>query len=115
MMWIKNTEAARKAVEDARERLVKTAPAGGHSNLAKIVNEIAEAEGHLEVFMRKDRMDARNVPMVDQLERLNDIMAMGADDTWSGRENDAKRAHFDGVRAAASRIMSQMFDQMQSN
>ena len=114
-MWITSTEAARKAVEDARERLVQTAPAGGHNNLAKIVNDIAEAEGQLMIFERKSRMDERDVPVMDQLERLNDLMARGADDTWSGRENDANRAYYDGVRAAASRVMTTMFDQMQSN
>lgn len=112
MMWIRNTDEARKAARKAREDLERTAAAGGYSNLAKIVNQIAEAEGNLKAFEYKDRMDARHMPLVTQLERMHDLMAQGAEDTWSGRENDAQRAHYDGVRAAASRIMTTMFDQM---
>lgn len=31
-----------------------------------------------------------------------DLLVNGADDSWSGRSNDLKRARFDGVRAACS-------------
>lgn len=71
---------------------------------------LAEAEGKayawLMLQMRVDyrqKSDAHYVIVeAEVLEVALDLMLSGADDSWSGRGNDAKRARFDGIRSACS-------------
>jgi len=70
---------------------------------------LAQAEGALVVWAVAARIMAEK-DLTDQQKReaiygsLVDFLGAGADDTWSGRNNDLRRAHFDGVREAARRV-----------
>lgn len=70
---------------------------------------VAEAEGKAMAWVRLEQMVAYKtekglvgVTEDDVISIAFDILSGGADDSWSGRGNDVKRARFDGMRAACS-------------
>ena len=103
---------ARKNLADATCRL--DTPLG---ELALMVNEIAFAEGRLAAAHMAQRVACYhgdpdgpvNAQTTDEITRavlveLYRSLTAGADDAWSGRGNDVRRARQDGFREFASSI-----------
>lgn len=87
-------------VAAAKKRLAEALTDDKHhaEDFATMANSIAHAEGRVQVrheVRQALRMDA--TPVQINAELIN-ILMRGADDTYSGRGNDNRRAHFDGVR-----------------
>lgn len=78
-------------------------------DLADSVNKLAEAQGALAYWSRMRQVaeyalengSDGNVSDLFDRETIS-ALTRGADDAWSGRGNDSKRAYFDGLRAAAA-------------
>ena len=73
-------------------------------SVAHVANKIAEAEAAHEVWrlaasILRGAIDAGTTP---DPTRLLALLLDRADDTWSGRNNDVRRAHADGVRRAVA-------------
>lgn len=76
------------------------------SDLASRVSHLAELEGALEVYATADRALVGGAT-VDQLAvTVTAMLLVGADDTWSGRKNDAARSRFDGKRSAVREVLN---------
>lgn len=77
--------------------------------LAELVNRLAVLEGHYIATLTFEKMavDGR-YSTADRREALIDLLTSGADDRWSGRKNDVKRARFDGIREAAGRLLQKL-------
>lgn len=68
-------------------------------------NRLAEAEGKAEAWARLAYIVDNRGGSIDKAgvkEIAFSLLVNGADDSWSGRGNDVKRARFDGIRAASS-------------
>lgn len=103
MIYVKNTTEAAETVERARTNLTVAIGTGNDAmDLARQILSLAEAEGVHEIFQGVDAMRKRGLSNADVRERLVDALTRGADDSWSGRTNDARRARFDGIREAIS-------------
>lgn len=76
----------------------------------KFALTVAEAEGSYVAWARLSAMveykvaNSTAVTEADVIATAFDLLSDGADDEWSGRENDVKRARFDGVRSACSNM-----------
>lgn len=82
-----------------RERLVTAATEGQAADeLATIVEAITRAEAVAKVRYTVGQMLANGSASNDIEGYLTDRLIAGADDSWSGRGNDLKRAAFDAVR-----------------
>lgn len=67
--------------------------------------KVAEAEGAASAWARLAQFVAHRGDEATEADIKGvafDMMVNGADDTWSGRGNDIKRARFDGIRSASS-------------
>lgn len=97
-----------KPVEAARNRLYQmVAERAGSRDLARYLNALAEAEGQAFVaktYVRYIKNGA--TPAEAASEIMSDLMGLGADDTWSGRENDTARALFNGKREMATALFN---------
>ena len=96
-----------KPVENARKSLTEAIESGSTAlDLAYHLNKLAEAEGHrfsALSFVRHMRSGATQTEAAHEV--IADVIGgSGADDTWSGRSNDTKRAFYDGRREMASAI-----------
>lgn len=104
-------------VEAARESLIELAQARSRSeDIAKSALYVCEVEGAAAARIAyrnallgaaAHRGMATTHPEVRQIaeQAVADLVFAGADDTWSGRGNDAARARFDGIRNEARRIV----------
>jgi len=104
-------ESANKMLADYRATIAKAA-ADPHTAdyLNDLVIKLAEAEGSTTAIIRVQRalQYQANHPEngdVDWQQDLVDLILNGADDSWSGRGNDVKRAQFDGLRKQARRLL----------
>lgn len=91
------------AVKSGATKLALTRTTG--ANWASFANAVAEAEGKAYAWARLQISVSNSggeFTEADVQKVALDMMLNGADDSWSGRGNDAKRARFDGVRAACS-------------
>lgn len=71
----------------------------------QFANSLAESEGQANLWERVAQMAAykgENVTEADIKAIVLDALSPGADDSWSGRDNDVARARFDGMLRAAS-------------
>lgn len=75
-------------------------------DLTFTVNEIAYYEGAHTVFATVERM--ADLDADERMEVVTDMLVRGADDQWSGRANDANRAHYDGVRETAALVLRRL-------
>lgn len=89
------------AVAGARKALEEALATDGIavSRLAALVNEIAYEEGRADAHERIAKAVRRGGKR-QGLWRAMSMLALGADDDWSGRRNDVARARFDGMRRA---------------
>ena len=106
----RKSEMATKALEATQAKAVELAQAGNMSadDWARYANEVAKAEGVAHVWIRlqltvnyfaKEGMELTDAALLDP---ILELLGAGADDGWSGRVNDARRARFDGIREAAN-------------
>lgn len=95
-------------IAEKREHLAALAAEGSIRELACAVNEIAYFEGAHLVRSTYERSMENGLETDETLEILTDLLLRGADDTWSGRANDANRAYFDGVRETAAYVMRRL-------
>ena len=95
-------------IAEKREHLAVLAAECRVSDLARTVNEIAALEGAHLVRKTDERSMVNGLEVDERLEVLTDLLLRGADDTWSGRTNDANRAYFDGVRETAAFVMRRL-------
>lgn len=101
MLFIKDVKQAAAAESRERQNLAAGIAQGIPAmDLARSIVSLAEAEGVHEVFALVDQMRARDLDDNAIRDRLVSMLVHGADDSWSGRANDARRAKFDGVRDA---------------
>ena len=71
------------------------------NEIAVEANRIAEDEGTMQArVLVRDALAAGREPE-SIVAHLQDILLNGADDCWSGRKNDLRRARFDGFRIEA--------------
>ena len=73
---------------------------------AEFANQLAELEGEVYAYSRilNDCGTAVEVPQSFMYEVAMEILSDGADDGWSGRTNDVRRAQFDGIRTACGSL-----------
>lgn len=69
-----------------------------------VIISIASMEGRVEALTLMSGCDTRAALMQSAI----GMLARGADDSWSGRANDLKRAHHDGVRYVCDRVLSNL-------
>jgi hypothetical protein len=83
------------------------------NDVARYILDAAEAEGSWKVWATAQKIfeigtskDRNEVEIVAAIrDEAISMLTMGADDSGSGRSNDSKRANFDGVRSAVSRLL----------
>jgi hypothetical protein len=119
MMTVKTVHEAEKNLQAANERLENAVRDGQRAgSITDYLNEVAEAQGALTVVAEYEEVldytqDADEFDPVKAnlavIETLTRIVLRGADDTWSGRGNDARRAYFDGVRETADDLLREHF------
>lgn len=116
--YIKLEHDAEEAHKEARATLAECATQPGVSvdHLADLVNRVAKAYGKYEAAARArvvvayladpDRGNAQTSEEVTRgvLEEMYGVLTMGADDEWSGRKNDVRRAQHEGFREFANKI-----------
>ena len=78
---------------------------GSAEDFAGLTNALAEAEGHaFACGIVRDALIGEATPE-QVMASLTKRLLNGADDGWSGRKNDARRAWFDGYRAAVNEYL----------
>lgn len=112
MFGVNTAEAAKVVAQQARDHLAELAQTGRFDELAYAVNAVAKAEGVHLAHVTAERAATNGLDLHEQIEVVTDLLLRGADDTWSGRLNDTNRAHADGVREAASRLLSKLRHQV---
>jgi hypothetical protein len=100
---IRHRDTAAANLKEAREKLARDAATSSAHDLAYGLARLAEYEGHLFVLTEVVRLIE-----ADKADQLNAWLMMhatrGAEDSWSGRTNDAARSRFDGVLAAIRKV-----------
>lgn len=100
-------------LEAARQSLVTLASTIARAeDIAQAALAVCTAEGKAAAritYRNAIRYAEADRPTEDAAEigrrAVTDLVLTGADDTWSGRNNDARRARFDGIRSAANEIL----------
>jgi hypothetical protein len=106
-------DSATDALAAARADLAAKVSSGkGYTaeSLAENVNEIARWEGSFAAIERAvrflDYVDRSETPVNGTLaDVLTKMVLTGADDQWSGRTNDVKRARYDGLCGQVERLL----------
>ena len=100
---IRHRDTAAANLHEAREVLARDAATASAHDLAYRLARLAEYEGHLFVLTEVVRLIEAG--KADQLDAWLMMHATrGAEDSWSGRTNDAARSRFDGVLAAIRKV-----------
>ena len=97
------------AAYDIKADSAVTLAAGGAQSAedwAQFANELAELEGAVYAYNALHRAcgAAAEVEWYQLAELVLRLFAEGADDGWSGRTNDVRRARFDGIRTACANV-----------
>ena len=96
---IRRRDSAAGNLNEAREKLARDAANCSSHDLAYGLAKLAENEGRLFVFAEVVRL--AEAGKEDQVIHFLMMHATrGAEDSWSGRTNDAARSRFDGMLAA---------------
>ena len=72
--------------------------------LAATLHELAAAEGYRNLFAQVVAILDRGHTTDDVVEQVQRSVTLGADDQWSGRTNNVRRARFDGTLRAAAAV-----------
>jgi hypothetical protein len=73
-------------------------------DIAGELNRLASIEGEIHVWRILVRLLDAGRDESEISEAITALLLTGADDAWAGRSNDARRAHFDGIRQAARSV-----------
>jgi hypothetical protein len=101
----RNVVAHRQAVATALEL------GSGAYRLSTVINQLAAAEGQRDLWFRLKNeyvFGGENFGRAEAFQFVLQVLSRGAEDSWAGRNNDVKRASFDGLRHAA-RAVDQLF------
>ena len=99
----RHRESEAASLADARETLIRDAATHDAHNLASRLARLADHEGRLFVFT--SALTLVNDGKADQIASWLMMHATrGAEDSWSGRTNDAARSRHDGVLAAIREV-----------
>jgi hypothetical protein len=112
LIWSKYTACDQKD-EHQRELLATLAVHGTPAKLIEAARDIAVNEGVMAQYKNASKIVAHAMESQSTQDELFLAlqtwsfrqMTAGADDTWSGRNNDLQRSIFDGYRAAWRDIM----------
>ncbi|WP_396902655.1 hypothetical protein [Mycolicibacterium sp.] len=109
MFGIRKAAQALEAVDRAKADMVKAAQGGGNiRELNHAAQQVAFWEGYADLLAEVEALDGavNGVEGIQKqfvlMQHVAEVLARGADDEWSGRANEIRRARFDGVRAAAN-------------
>jgi hypothetical protein len=81
------------------------------ADLADVLNGVARAEGSLFMLRRAQIVLDNTGGDLDALRQaVLDVLVQGADDTWSGRTNDVRRAYHEGVVSEARTLSNRYLD-----
>ena len=106
---IRHRDTAAANLKEAREKLARDAAKSTAHDLAYGLARLAEYEGHLYVLTEVVRLIEAG--KADQINAWLMMQATrGAEDSWSGRSNDAARSRFDGVLAAIRKVSETITD-----
>lgn len=102
--------SARCDVEASRAKLAKSAATAQAQQLIDLAREAAREEAAHRVYVGAVEVTAHALKLeyssFDELERwVTDSLLQGADDTWSGRGNDDRRAIHDAQRDAYRQVL----------
>lgn len=111
MFGIKTAAQAEDAYNEARSDLAKAAADGG--DMAAAMGQVAYWSGFAKALHRVEQLDRQlDDHGIDGMRKqfalmqaVAELLAAGADDTWSGRGNDQARREFDGKRDATQVAM----------
>lgn len=92
-------------VNAARAKLAQAASTSDTSRLNDLVQTVAVVEAVARIRFDVAEMLRAGAASEDVRETLLDELLRGADDAWSGRANDLRRATHDGVRVAIRDII----------
>ena len=106
---LKNIDEAREFEAMLRRGLAKNVDVADYSYIAEVANDIAAAQGAVKVFSMLELLEKSNATTLERIEEITNLFSYGADDTGSGRNNDARRAYHDGVRQVASRQLQKLY------
>jgi len=96
-------ESETQALAEARRLLAHEATLCDSQALASRLNILAKHEGRLHVFAAV--LELHQAGQDDRVEGwLMDQALKGADDSWSGRNNDIARTRYDGVLSAIREV-----------
>ena len=104
----KSRTATAEVVQALRDAIIATVNDGQlHDGINTAVLALATAEGAASYWAKMlfvaDIVTSRDGDVTAALQDSTlRLLTNGANDDWSGRGNDAKRAYFDGLRAAAA-------------
>lgn len=77
-------------------------------SLASTLNVIAELEGAVFILRGIANLQERGCDVEEQRNFLVSVLCRGADDSWSGRTNDVRRAMHDGKIEAAKTLLERI-------
>lgn len=104
-------DSACQHVVAARQRVITQMEQGRTADQSvDALLSLADAEGARDVWSKLATVATYHcksgveITEAQVMQVVMDLLTRGADDTWSGRGNDVKRAYFDGVRSAATRV-----------
>ena len=96
---IRRRDSAAGNLNEAREKLALEAARSDSHHLSHLLSQVAGHEGRLVAFTEVIRLaEAGRDDRIADL--LISLATRGAEDSWSGRTNDAARSRFDGILAA---------------
>lgn len=99
-------EELNKPLVYSRESLIESVQSGArYTDLADAVNAVARAQGRVQVRTLLRNALAMGASVEAIRLQITSLLLNGTDDEWSGRTNDARRAHFDGFRAEAHDLL----------
>jgi hypothetical protein len=105
----RHRDTATENLKEARAKLALDAATSNSHDLAYVLARLAEHEGHLFVFAEIIRLIEDG-----KADQVNAWLMMhatrGAEDSWSGRTNDAARSRFDGILAAIRKVSETIAD-----
>lgn len=89
-------------LENQRQALAKEILDGTSTErLACPFEHLAVLEGELKAY---------TVAALGGVSQVTRLLLQGADDKWSGRGNEQKRAYYDGVRRGAEKVLCEVFE-----
>lgn len=101
----KRLAKATRNLEYAHEAIAAKVAAGTDAKtLGGLVNDLARLEGEANAWAHMLNAASHEADVTGLQVRMMEMLAQGADDSWSGRGNDVQRSRFDGLRTVADKV-----------